>query len=36
VEWVVYPEEPHGLYLVKDRLDFFGRVEKFLARNLGP
>jgi dipeptidyl aminopeptidase/acylaminoacyl peptidase len=35
VEWVVYPEEGHGLYLLKDRLDFYGRVEKFLARNIG-
>ncbi len=36
VEYVVYPEEGHGWRLEKDRLDFWTRVEKFLAANLGP
>jgi dipeptidyl aminopeptidase/acylaminoacyl peptidase len=35
VEWVVYPDEGHGLFLTKDRVDFYTRVEKFLARNIG-
>ncbi len=35
VEWVVYPEEGHGWALPETRLDFWGRVEKFLERNIG-
>lgn len=35
VEWVVYPDEGHGWNLVKTRVDFWGRVERFLARNIG-
>ena len=35
VEWVVYPEEGHGWVLPKTRVDFWGRVEKFLERNIG-
>ncbi|MDC8759603.1 alpha/beta hydrolase family protein [Janthinobacterium fluminis] len=35
VEWVVYDEEGHGWALPKNRIDFWGRVEKFLARNIG-
>lgn len=35
VEWVVYPEEGHGWKLPKNRIDFWGRVEKFLDRNIG-
>jgi dipeptidyl aminopeptidase/acylaminoacyl peptidase len=35
VEWVVYLEEGHGWQLVETRLDFWGRVEKFLARHIG-
>jgi dipeptidyl aminopeptidase/acylaminoacyl peptidase len=35
VEWVEYAEEGHGLYLVKNRVDFWARVEKFLQRNIG-
>jgi dipeptidyl aminopeptidase/acylaminoacyl peptidase len=35
VEWVEYPEEGHGWRLVKNRVDFWGRVEKFLAANIG-
>lgn len=36
VEWVVYPNEGHGWARVETRLDFWGRVEKFLARQLAP
>ena len=36
VEWVVYPEEGHGWSKPETRIDFWGRVEKFLARNLAP
>lgn len=35
VEWVEYPEEGHGWGLVKNRVDFWTRVEKFLDRNIG-
>ncbi|CDG81165.1 alpha/beta hydrolase family protein [Janthinobacterium agaricidamnosum] len=35
VEWVVYDEEGHGWTLPKNRIDFWSRVEKFLARNIG-
>ena len=35
VEWVVYDEEGHGWTLPKNRIDFWGRVEKFLDRNIG-
>ncbi|MBA5639072.1 S9 family peptidase [Duganella sp. LX20W] len=35
VEWVEYPEEGHGWKLPKNRIDFWGRVEKFLDRNIG-
>lgn len=35
VEWVVYEEEGHGWALPKTRIDFWGRVEKFLARTIG-
>ncbi len=34
VEWVWYEEEGHGWRLVKNRLDFWGRVERFLDRHL--
>jgi dipeptidyl aminopeptidase/acylaminoacyl peptidase len=36
VEWVVYPKEGHGWSTVETRLDFWGRVERFLARQLAP
>ena len=36
VEWIVYPEEGHGWYLPQNRIDFWGRVERFLDRNIGP
>lgn len=35
VEWIVYPEEGHGWSLEKNRLDFWGRVEKFLEQHIG-
>ncbi len=35
VEWVVYDEEAHGWTLVATRLDFWGRVERFLQRQIG-
>jgi dipeptidyl aminopeptidase/acylaminoacyl peptidase len=35
VEWVVYDDEAHGWSLVSTRLDFWGRVEKFLQRQIG-
>jgi len=33
-EWVVYEGEGHGWMKVDNRLDFWGRVEAFLAKNL--
>ncbi|NUO71356.1 MAG: S9 family peptidase [Frateuria sp.] len=35
VEWVEYPEEGHGWRLVKNRVDFWSRVEALLARTIG-
>ncbi|MGZ5194078.1 MAG: prolyl oligopeptidase family serine peptidase [Ramlibacter sp.] len=35
VEWIEYREEGHGWLLVKNRVDFWTRVEKFLDRNIG-
>jgi dipeptidyl aminopeptidase/acylaminoacyl peptidase len=35
-EWVVYPEEGHGFLKESNRLDYFKRVEAFLAKHLGP
>jgi len=34
VEWVVYDNEGHGWAKPETRVDFWNRVEKFLARNL--
>ena len=34
VEWVVYREEGHGWGKPENRIDFWARVEKFLARHL--
>ncbi len=34
VEWVVYPDEGHGWQKLENTLDFWGRVERFLAQNL--
>ena len=36
VTWVYYPEEGHGFYIQKDRVDFYRRMEAFLAANIGP
>ncbi len=36
VEWVEYPEEGHGFRLEKNSVDFWGRVERFLDKNIGP
>jgi dipeptidyl aminopeptidase/acylaminoacyl peptidase len=36
VEWVVYEEEGHGWALVKNRVDFWTRVERFLDKSIGP
>ncbi|MES2037287.1 MAG: alpha/beta fold hydrolase [Pseudomonadota bacterium] len=35
VEWVEYAEEGHGFFLLKNNIDFWGRVEKFLDQNIG-
>ncbi len=35
VEYVVYENEGHGFYIPENRFDFYRRVEKFLAANLG-
>lgn len=35
VEWVEYSEEGHGFYLLKNKVDFWTRVEKFLDQNIG-
>lgn len=35
VEWVLYDEEGHGWSLPRNRIDFWGRVEKFLGRHIG-
>ncbi len=36
VEWVVYDHEGHGFRVLKNELDFYSRVEAFLARHLKP
>ena len=36
LEWVVYPEEGHGWFNLATNEDFWGRVERFLARHLAP
>jgi dipeptidyl aminopeptidase/acylaminoacyl peptidase len=35
VEWVVYADEGHGWSQLKDNVDWWTRVEKFLDRNIG-
>lgn len=35
VEWVSYPNEGHGFFLVKNRIDFYRRMEAFLDRHIG-
>jgi len=32
---VVYPDEGHGFARPENQLDFYGRVEEFLAKHLG-
>jgi dipeptidyl aminopeptidase/acylaminoacyl peptidase len=34
VQYVVYPDEGHGLARPDNNLDFMGRVEEFLAEHL--
>ena len=34
LEWVVYRTEGHGFFLLDNQLDFWGRVERFLAAQL--
>jgi dipeptidyl aminopeptidase/acylaminoacyl peptidase len=36
VDWVVYPEEGHGFQFLENELDYWRRVEGFLARHLKP
>jgi len=36
LEWVVYGEEGHGWFNLKTNEDFWGRVERFLGRHIGP
>ncbi len=36
LDWVVYPEEGHGWRKLETQVDFWGRVERFLARHLVP
>ncbi|MBJ7313985.1 S9 family peptidase [Rugamonas sp. CCM 8940] len=36
VDWVVYDGEGHGWSLAQNRIDFWGRVERFLAQHIGP
>jgi dipeptidyl aminopeptidase/acylaminoacyl peptidase len=35
VQWIEYGNEGHGWYLPASRIDFWTRVEKFLAANIG-
>jgi len=35
VTYVVYPDEGHGFARPENRLDFYGRVDEFLAKHLG-
>lgn len=35
VEYALYEDEGHGLYRPENRLDFYARAERFLARHLG-
>ncbi len=36
VEWIEYEDEGHGWRLPANRIDFWGKVEKFLDKNIGP
>ena len=35
VEWITYEKEGHGWEMVPDRVDFWNRVDKFLAKHIG-
>ena len=35
VEWIEYQDEGHGWTLPKNRIDFWGRVERFLQKQIG-
>ncbi|MEP6938099.1 MAG: S9 family peptidase [Chthoniobacterales bacterium] len=35
VTYVVYPDEGHGFERPENKIDFYGRVEEFLAKHLG-
>jgi dipeptidyl aminopeptidase/acylaminoacyl peptidase len=35
VEWVAYEDEGHGWSLAETRIDFWGRVERFLQKQIG-
>ncbi len=35
VEYIEYPDEGHGFTKPENRLDFYGRAEKFLAQHIG-
>jgi dipeptidyl aminopeptidase/acylaminoacyl peptidase len=35
VDYVVYPDEGHGFARPENRLDFYGRVDEFLGKQLG-
>jgi len=35
VEYYEYPDEGHGFVRPENRLDFYAKAEKFLARHLG-
>ena len=35
VEWIEYPDEGHGWYYERNKIDFWTRVEKFLGENIG-
>jgi len=35
VEWIEYEEEGHGWKLPKNRIDWWGKVEQFLNKNIG-
>jgi dipeptidyl aminopeptidase/acylaminoacyl peptidase len=35
VTYVVYPDEGHGFLRPENKLDFYARVEEFLAKRLG-
>ena len=35
VTYVLYPDEGHGFARPENRMDFYGRAENFLAKQLG-